>query len=886
MTKAAFEWNRREFVAGVVALATASSKSPWQMPASAGNTSEPIEIYIVPNFHPASCGWLVDFSGERNYCANNYLDHLDRVRDDSNYAFVISEANNIIAIRDLCPERFAELKGRIREGRVEIVNAYFLESTINIAGGEALVRLGIEGLRWFQATFGVRPRFSWNIDVCGTHEQMAQIVHGLGLDALVYTRCNPTDKTMFWSVSPDGTKVLTLVTGSYSRAKIVFRTTAPLTKSQLDMLEQEFVTKKAETPSGIPGLVLGGSGDYSRAPLFHEYPSLFLAQWAQENRRRLRFATLSQYVDAVMPAIKVGHVQLPVFDGGTEYVYGAFWIENARVKTWYRRMEHLLAATEALSAAASLENSFQYPGKDIYHCWVLMFLNMDRDTLWGGAADVVYESKDSWDVRDRFQWIETKANETVQAAGKSFGPEGREIALFNSLNWARQSPCALNLPANHSLAGIACEQLSNGRVLAMPNLAPMSINTWSLDPLPPQSPKPIERRTPIFETAFYILTMDPATGGIASLKLKPDRRELLGGPANIIFAERPLKRPDEPGDHMPPTSEQRILGTSSDQPSLITASRGPISTVIEVTGTFQGSRLTRSIRLYHDHPRIDFETELNNVPDYTVVYAAFPLAQDITEVRRGIPYGFSHGAWSTPNPALHGWTRGILPAVRWIDFQMDGVGSFTLLNRGLCGHELNGRTPLIYLMNSEEKYWAYPSPWTSGRGKHAVEYALFPHEADWRSSGIPQQAWEYNQEPVVVWNRGKLTAGPFLETSENAIVESMRRIDDAVEVRLVECFGIAGEIEVALHLPHTDFALTDFTGKVIAKQPKAERYRIAVRAQQIVTMRFGTENRVDVPEVIASWDQFVPAEKREALYAHHPELMGHPPFGDHPYTFP
>jgi len=40
------------------------------------------QVFVVPNFHPASCGWLTHFSRERNYCANSYLDHLDRVADD------------------------------------------------------------------------------------------------------------------------------------------------------------------------------------------------------------------------------------------------------------------------------------------------------------------------------------------------------------------------------------------------------------------------------------------------------------------------------------------------------------------------------------------------------------------------------------------------------------------------------------------------------------------------------------------------------------------------------------------------------------------------------------------------------------------------------------
>src|SRR5271157_2012352 len=68
------------------------------------------EVYIVPNFHPASCGWLAPFARERVYCANSYFDHLDRVRDDANYAFVLSECNNMIAMMNFHPERMEELK--------------------------------------------------------------------------------------------------------------------------------------------------------------------------------------------------------------------------------------------------------------------------------------------------------------------------------------------------------------------------------------------------------------------------------------------------------------------------------------------------------------------------------------------------------------------------------------------------------------------------------------------------------------------------------------------------------------------------------------------------------------------------------------------------------
>src|ERR1700743_3701618 len=139
-------WNRRQFVAGMAAAATSCIATRL----CAAETKAEQEAFIVSQFHPASCGWLTTFSKERIYCANSYLSHLDRVRDDPAYNFVMSEVNNVIAIMNFQPDRVTELKQRVKEKRVELVNGFFLESTINLSGGEALVRMGVEGQRWYE----------------------------------------------------------------------------------------------------------------------------------------------------------------------------------------------------------------------------------------------------------------------------------------------------------------------------------------------------------------------------------------------------------------------------------------------------------------------------------------------------------------------------------------------------------------------------------------------------------------------------------------------------------------------------------------------------------------------------------------------------------------
>ena len=296
-------------------------------------------VYIVPNFHPASCGWLTNWSIERNYLPNSYLDHLDRVRDDANYEFALSECNNMIAILNFQPEHFAELKQRIQQGRVELPNAFFLEPTINLSGGEALAKMGIEGLRWQQQVMGVRPRFCWAIDTCGLHDQMSQLCAALGLEALVYTRCSRGRQTAFWSESPDGSRILKLVPCA-RRSWQSLRRTGPATPALVEDIHRAAADRARSTPAGSPVLFLGGVALAWRRLAARTRPS----SWKNGKPRRgdvaPRFATLSEYFDILQAGIASGQVVLGSVRAGTAYTFDSFWIQCPRVKSWYRRDEH------------------------------------------------------------------------------------------------------------------------------------------------------------------------------------------------------------------------------------------------------------------------------------------------------------------------------------------------------------------------------------------------------------------------------------------------------------------------------------------------------------------------------------------------------------------
>ena len=866
----ATEFSRREFLAA--AAGTASLL---------GQANTPVRlkghrVYVVPNFHPASCGWLTNFSMERVYCANSYFDHLDRVRDDPQYAFVLSEVNNMIAMMNFRPDRTAELQKRIEEKRVELVNGFFLESTINLSGGEALVRLGVEGLRWQGAKFGAKPRFAWTIDVCGTHDQMAQIAAGLGLEAMVYTRKNPTGSAVHWAVSPDGSRIMALSPGHYSEFGTVMVAKEPLSAAQTTEVEKYLESKLTITPEGAPILVLAGGGDYALAPLCKEFPSEFLDQWKQNrDHPEIRFSVISNYLDELQAMDRAGRLTVPTMLGGTAYDFDSFWIECPRVKSSFRKCEHLLQAAESLLTAASLETALPYPSQELYNAWTLMFLSMDRNTLWGSAGGMVFEHPKSWDVKDRLEWVEKHCSAAVETASAAMVPGGDGLCLYNPLNWPRRDPVVLP----HGLEGTAGQSLGSGAVLSQPDLPSFGIGAWKRSVEVPAQTREMPLAS-LIGTEDYDVRIDRNSGAITSIKLRNSGREMIAAPANVIVAERPKSQQGDPGDFMLPRPQRDRLDSTSAHEQTIRVRQGPLATVVEAESKFIGGGLCRrTTTFYTKYPRIDFATELNDLPNLTVVVAEFPLAGEIREVRRGIPYGFSHGAWNEPDPNLHGWTKGIVPAVRWTHYELAGGGGVALLDRGLTGRELNHNTPCIYLYNATDKYYGYPNPWLSGQGRHVLEYALVLHSEAWADARIPQMAWEYNCQPLIFPGHIAHRAASFLTTSGNVVVEAVRRLGGEIEVRLVECLGRAGMAEVALSLRHTSAAQTDLNGENRRPLSGGTNYTFEVRPQQIVTLRFATSTPVAEPELVTKWDPLVPAEKLPMLH-HYSNEKGHPPKGD------
>ena len=637
------------------------------------------------------------------------------------------------------------------------------------------------------------------------------------------------------------------------------------------------------TPDGAPTLVLVGSGDYSLAPLYADYPRQLLEQWrGAAPDFALRFCTLGTYVDAVWPGVQSTGIALPTVTGGWNFTYLGFWIQNPTVKRRFRHSEHLLQASEMLATIAARSGAGAYPSQDLNHAWLLMLLNMDRNTLWGAAGGMVFEHPESWDAKDRFDWVDAACNEVSQASIMTIRGEGDALTVFNPANWGRNDPVGLPLEKGVGLAGVVCQTLPDGGAVCAMEQPPVGLASVEKRAGGAAASDDIEVPSTI-ETAFYTVRIHTATGNLVSLKLKGSERELLAGAANVLVAEAPVSdsgRGHFGGNHMDNRPKRKSLAALNESECEVAAFKGPLATIVESRSRFHGGKEARRVMtFYHGHPRIDFDTYLEDIPDRTVVLAEFPLAPRITEVRRGIPYGFSHGAWPEPTHELNGYVKGITPVVRWSHYSLEGDGGIALLDRGLTGREIDGNTPVVFLLNAVDEYMGYPCAWLSGKGEHHLQYALVAHGGSWEEARIPQMAWEYNCPPVVCMHTSKALNKSFMRTSEGVIMQAMRREGAGIEVRLVECLGRGGTATVTVNLPHDSAALTDLLDNRRKALEGGPTYQFDIRPQQIVTLRLQNDVQVAKVEPLTDWTPLVPEHKRPALRKYEADLKGHPPPG-------
>ncbi|MBN2212363.1 MAG: hypothetical protein JW709_13275 [Sedimentisphaerales bacterium] len=851
------------------------------------------DVYVIPNFHPACMGWLVEYARERNYCLNTYLGHLNKLTEDDQYKFVLSEIPHLIAMREFTPDRFTEFMERVKQGRCEAVNAFVVEPTVNLAGGEALIQQGIQGLQWYRQVMNLHPRYLWMIDTVGWHEQMAQITSGLGLDAMVYCRFNPTappwprdvrhtyareGSPLHWMQSPDGSRTLGVCVGMYVDMDFweFFRDAEPLSDNKIAEHIQSVRENSKRYPDNFPVAALGGYGDYSPPFAYKNYPKELIEKWNNlAPDMPIHMATFTDYMNRIKPMLAANPDAIPTVTGSSGiYGWPAFWINSPAYKKLFRHYEHLLFAAEALATVAEMTVQNTYPAQAFSDAWMLLALNMDRNSLWGTAVDGPFEHEKSWDAMDRFVYINDLAESVLDSVQSTVMiPADHTVTLFNPLGQKRQTPFAITFDEGMMLSDADCQYAEDGRTLLVQNeISPLSFvpmfTRYSLVTSVTKTVLP-----DVIQTDFYQAKIDPETGALVSLKLNADNRELLAGPANVILAE---------GDANPhilgEKTQRKPLTTSSVHKPAITVTDGSLAIIVDIRSSFQDNRLLRRIvRFYRNSPRIDFVTETHGLTPGTILSAEFPLAPTVSAMYRAIPSGFVRGVW--PQDISQGaLTAGVIPVIGWSDYEFQDGGGMALLDRGTPAREVVDNTVYLLMQNASGAYYGYEVNWMNDKGVQRYEYALVPHADASSPARMAHLAQEYNTPVFAFRGRPRQKSPSFMEISDNLLLQALRRADDEVEIRLLETKQQSGSVCVTINAPVTEAWRTNLLGENKIPLNDQSPFNLKVKPQEIITLRMKTSRSVPPVKALDSFNDLIPTRKQAYMKSTYDKnLLGHPP---------
>ncbi len=136
---------------------------------------------------------------------------LDRMKEDPDFVYSFATPPVFEWIRRTDPALFAEIAERVREGRWELAEGWWVQPDCYSASGESYVRQGLYGQLYLWERFGKRAETVFNIDSFGHSPMLPQILSGSGIKNYCFVRPErhhvTLDEPLFDWISQDGSRV-------------------------------------------------------------------------------------------------------------------------------------------------------------------------------------------------------------------------------------------------------------------------------------------------------------------------------------------------------------------------------------------------------------------------------------------------------------------------------------------------------------------------------------------------------------------------------------------------------------------------------------------------------------------------------------------------------
>lgn len=728
------------------------------------------------------------------------------------FTFSASSALLYKWIEEVDLKLFQEIKKKVKEGRWCIVGGWWIEPDCNLPSGEALVRQGLYGQRYFLEKFGVKARVGYNPDAFGHNLMLPQILKKMDIDYYVFLRPEPYEKKLesdlfFWE-SPDKSKVIAyrITNGCNIWGKEL--------EKNIKIVSEKFNEKLNSL------MIFYGAGDFINTSATEENIEIIRNLMKKENKFSLKFSTPNVYFEEISKS----SLELPVVKDELQYHARGCYSALSWVKKNNRELEYLLLTGEKLSVLGSYLKNIPYPREKLSVSWKNFLFTQFHDILAGTCIKEAYE-----DVKAIYGSVKNTLNEiitfSIQNIGKEINTqgEGLPIIVFNPTSFERKVPIEIEIPwKNRKIRVLDKEEksvlfqeiktssvASSGRKKLI-FIAKLPAYGYTLYRLVPRDFRVnfnsiLNVKENKLENNWLYLEIDPKTGYIKRFYDKENKKEILSGYGAIPVV---IEDKSDTWGHNVEKFKKEIGKFKISETKVI--EKGPLRGILRVRSKFNNSTLIQDIIMYRDLKYVEVRVTVDWHEKLKMLKLKFPVNLKNPKGTYQIPYGFIE----RPNNGEEN------PGQEWIDLSDTEYG-LTLINDAKYSYDIEGNVLSLTILRSpvfahhvpkkldlDEEYTYLD------QGEQSFVYLLLPHKKGWREANVVKMAESLNTPPIISLESnhdGKLPQErSFINIDKKNVIATVIKLHEdgkGIVVRVYETIGKATEVKMTLFNRSWNFKL-------------------------------------------------------------------------------
>ncbi|MEU6716212.1 NEW3 domain-containing protein [Nonomuraea sp. NPDC046802] len=554
--------------------------------------------------------------------------HIELAQRDPDYRFVLAEVDYLKPFFDTHPERRADLRALMAEGRVELIGGTYNEPNTNLTGAETTIRNLVYGIGYQRDILGGDPTTAWQLDVFGHDPQFPGYLAAAGLTGSAWARgpfhqWGPISKNFkeakndaalmqfpseFEWISPSGRGVLT----HYMPAHYSAGWWMDSSPSLEDACQAVYDLYRSLKPvAATKNILLPVGTDYTPP---NKWVTDIHRTWASRYVwPRFVCAVPRDFLDAVRAAMSSFSPQTrdmnPIYTGKD--------VSYIDTKQAQRAAEVAALDAERLAAFASLLGLGRYPHTALDKVWRQLAYGAHHDAITGSESDQVYiDLLTGW--REAHDLAASARDSALTALTGQISLDAPGVVVTNTLPFPRDGLTRVPLPPGRTLANPEGAEVpavvENGTLTFLAKDVPsMGWRTYDVVEGSPGAWHSTSHTSPCtIQNDRWQVTADPARGGaLTSVLDRTSGREILSGTGNELrlYDEYP-QHPDmgEGPWHLIPTGH--AVGSAETRALTTTTQTSPIGRRLIVTGQVGEITYEQTVTLLTGSDRIDFTTRV------------------------------------------------------------------------------------------------------------------------------------------------------------------------------------------------------------------------------------------------------------------------------------